>query len=93
MKARGKREAKRNASPLVTRNNFEPSTESAKYQTSIIPLFQSFTVNCTLFTRGDALRFASRLPLATIFRAFGANPWLLYSAPLALIEQLAKLHS
>jgi hypothetical protein len=42
MKARGKREAQRNASPLVTRINFEESTESAKYQRQIIPLFQSF---------------------------------------------------
>jgi len=69
MKARGKREAQRNASPLVTRNSFEPSTESAKYQTSIIPLFQSFTVNCAL------------LPGATRLTSFGACPWLSYSAP------------
>jgi hypothetical protein len=40
MKARGKREAQRNASPLVTRIDFEASTESAKYQRQIIPLFQ-----------------------------------------------------
>ena len=53
-------------------------------------------------TRGDALRFASRLPLAFIFRAFGAGapgfhiprlwrwcPWLSYSAPLALCPWLS----
>jgi len=69
--SRGKREAKRNASPLVTTHIFEPSTESAKYQTSIIPLFQSFTVN-------------RALPGATRLTLFGACPWLSYFAPLAL---------
>jgi len=35
-------------------------------------------------TRGDALRFASRLPLAVIFRAVGAvAPWFSHSALLA----------
>jgi hypothetical protein len=34
MKARGKREAQRNASPGY-KNNFEESTESAKYQPNI----------------------------------------------------------
>ncbi len=33
--------------------------------------------------RGDALRFAQRLPLAITFRAFGAV-WLSHFAPLAL---------
>ncbi len=84
MKARGKREAKRNASPLVTTNNFQSSTESAKYQTSIIPLFQSFTVN-GVFTRGDAPHFVRRLPLAFIFRAFGAGISLCSRLPLAFI--------
>jgi len=36
-----------------------------------MPLFQSFSI-ITLYPRGDALRFAQRLPLAAIFRAFGA---------------------
>ena len=71
MKARGKREAKWSASPLVKRNHFEESTESAKYHRY---LFRSFRASRSRYTlpRGDALRFASRLPLAFIFRAFGA---------------------
>jgi len=55
-----------------------------------IPLFQSFPV-MTLLSRGDALRSAQRLPLAVIFRAFGAAqklsaPWFCanYPAPLVL---------
>ena len=36
-----------------------------------MPLFQSSIV-AMLLTRGDALRSAQRLPLAFIFRAFGA---------------------
>src|ERR1051326_6446175 len=83
MKARGKREAQRNASPLVTKKYFEPSTESAKYQRE---LFRSFRASRPLreLTRGDAPHVVRRLPLAFIFRAFGAGPWLSYSAPLAL---------
>jgi hypothetical protein len=42
MKARGKREAQRNASPMVTKTYFEQSAE-CEIPTSIIPLFQSFT--------------------------------------------------
>ena len=38
----------------------------------IISLFQSFTVDPSVFPRGDALRSAQRLPLANIFCAFGA---------------------
>jgi hypothetical protein len=71
MKARGKREAQRNASPLVTRINFEASTESAKYQSQIITLFQSYTV-------------IALLPGATHLTLFGACPWLSYCASLAL---------
>ena len=72
MKARGKREAQRNASPLVTKKYFEPSTESAKYQRE---LFRSFRASRPLraFTRGDAPHVVRRLPLAFIFRAFGAG--------------------
>src|ERR1044071_10427360 len=97
MRARGKREAQRNASPLVANNNFEQSTESAKYQRQ---LFRSFRASRSLraVTRGDAPHVVRRLPLAFIFRAFGARilpggtrltlfgacPWLSYSAPLAL---------
>ena len=38
---------------------------------SIIPLFQSITIICA-HTRGDAPHVVWRLPLAFIFRAFGA---------------------
>src|ERR1051325_11940645 len=38
MKARGKREAQRNASPLVNENKLERSTESAKYHGSYFAL-------------------------------------------------------
>ena|ERR1051325_2816643 len=70
MTARGKREAKRNASPLV-QNDSTRSTESAKYQTSVISLFQSSLSRATL-TRGDAPH------------VFGACPWLSYCAPSGL---------
>jgi len=73
MKARGKREAQRNASPLVIMNKFEESTESAKYQRQ---LFRSFRASRSL---------RSYLPGATRLTLFGACPWLSYSAPLALV--------
>src|ERR1051325_8694544 len=70
--ARGKREAQRNASPLVTKIYFEQSTESAKYRRQ---LFRSFRARRSLrtFTRGDAPHFVRRLPLAFILRAVGAE--------------------
>src|ERR1043165_1252309 len=71
MKARGKREAQRNASPWL-RGIKKESTESAKYQRQ---LFRSFRASRPLraFTRGDAPHVVRRLPLAIIFRAFGAQ--------------------
>src|ERR1051326_3273894 len=71
MKARGKREAQRNASPWL-RGIKKESTESAKYQRQ---LFRSFRASRPLraFTRGDAPHVVRRLPLAFIFRAFGAS--------------------
>jgi len=60
MKARSKREAQRNASPLVLEVIFEQSTESAKYQRQLIPLFQSLTV-IELSTSGDAPHVCSAL--------------------------------
>src|ERR1051326_1201829 len=80
--ARGKREAQRNASPLVTTKDFEWSTESAKYQRQ---LFRSFRASRSLrsLTRGDAPHVVRRLPLAFILCAFGAVR-LSYCAPLAL---------
>ena len=70
MKARGKREAQRNASPWL-RGIKKESTESAKYQRQ---LFRSFRASRPLraFTRGDAPHVVRRLPLAFISRAFGA---------------------
>jgi hypothetical protein len=70
MKARGKREAQRNASPWL-RGIKKESTESAKYQRQ---LFRSFRASRPLraFTRGDAPHVVRRLP------------WLSYFAPSAL---------
>src|ERR1051326_5229919 len=48
MIARGKREAKLNASPLVTNNNFEQSTESAKYQRKLFRSFRASRPLCVL---------------------------------------------
>src|ERR1051326_4039752 len=88
MKARGKREAQRNASPLVTRNNFEQSTESAKYKCQ---LFRSYRASrpsrtydqgrrasrCSALAPGFHIPRLRRLPLAFIFRAFGAaSPYI-----------------
>src|ERR1051325_5237394 len=95
MIARGKREAKLNASPLVTNNNFEQSTESAKYQRELFRSFRASRPLCVLNQGRRASRCLAlapgfpiprlrRLPLAFIFRAFGACPWLSYSAPSAL---------
>src|ERR1043166_9511317 len=116
MKARGKREAQRNASPLVTKKYLNRALK-VRNTTSIIPLFQSFTAiarvyqgrrasRCSALAAGfhisrlwrfisDAPHVVRRLPLAFIFRAFGASlatrltlfgacPWVLYFAPLAL---------
>jgi hypothetical protein len=69
MKARGKRAAKRSASPLVEEAT-EARPEGPKYR-SYYAL--SGLGRFDFVTRGDALRFASRLPLAVIFRAFGAG--------------------
>jgi len=72
MKARGKREAQRNASPLVTKTHFEQSTEGAKYERQLFRSFRASRPMCA-FTRGDAPHIVRRLPLAIIFRAFGAS--------------------
>ena len=68
MKARGKREAKRSASPLVRRSKKISSPEGASYGAYFGPsgLNPSF---------GDLNqgRRASRLPLAVICRALGAH--------------------
>ena len=72
MKATSKREAQRNASPLVTKKYFEQSTESAKYDVNYSALSELHGhLRC--------------LPGATRLTLFGACPWLSYSAPLALV--------
>src|ERR1051326_2969159 len=87
--ARGKREAQRNASPLVTTKDFEWSTESAKYQRQ---LFRSFRACRSLraLTRGDAPHGVRGLPPGFIFRAFRASK-ASYSASSALLGfQIAR---
>ena len=71
MKARGKREAQRNASPWL-RGIKKESTESAKYQRQLFRSFRALTVYWAI------------LPGATRLTLFGACPWLSYSAPSAL---------
>jgi hypothetical protein len=70
MKARGKCRAKRGTSPLVPICREQIRPERPKYHR----LLRAFSAgpDCVSLTRGDALRFASRLPLALIFRAVGA---------------------
>src|ERR1051325_8583140 len=50
------------------------NVEALKERNKLRLIFRTFSALFKLFlvTRGDALRFASRLPLAFIFRAFGA---------------------
>jgi len=71
MTARGKREAKRSASPLDHNHNH---CEALKERNNVTMLSRTFSALSILFlpTRGNALRSAQRLPLAIIFRAFGA---------------------
>jgi len=69
MKAKGKREAMRSASPLD--NRIKCSVALKGRNTHDISAFQALSPGL-IATRGDALRFASRLPPAFIFRAFGA---------------------
>jgi hypothetical protein len=66
--ARGKREAKQSASPLVVKST---RRRGLKGRNSISP-FSGLIGFLKFATKGDALRFASRLPLAFIFRAVGA---------------------
>src|SRR4051794_1100032 len=68
MIATGKREAQRSASPLVCNTSQLMRPEGPKYHapSGLRGIFD-------LLTRGDARRFASRLPLAVISRAFGAS--------------------
>src|ERR1051325_6104044 len=70
MKARGKREAQRNASPLVTRIILKRALKVR----NINQLFRSF--------RASWIQVP--LPGATRLTLFGACPWLSYCAHLAL---------
>jgi len=68
MKARGKREAKRSASPLVRINKDYPALKG-RNTSQCISAFQA----SILFGCGNQGRRASRLPLAFISRAVGAK--------------------
>jgi hypothetical protein len=70
MKARGKREAQRNASPLVTSN--------------ILRALKVRNINLNYSALSELQRHSALLPGATRLTLFGACPWLSYSAPLAL---------
>src|SRR5215204_6412411 len=73
MKARGKREAQRNASPLVIESKlFQPCKGVIR---TLLRPFRPRDIAGSL-TRGDAFRYAH------------ACPWLSYSAPLALRSRL-----
>ena len=74
MKARGKREARR---PWIVPKRERRGLKGRNTAASIAA-FQALNAFWYL-TRGDALRFASRLPLAFIFRAFGAWSFALAS--------------
>src|ERR1043166_8517823 len=99
MKARGKREAQRNASPLVTKKYLNRALK-VRNTTSIIPLFQSFTAIAPVYQGRRASRCSAlvprlplsrlrRLSLAFIFR-LRRLPWLSYSAPLALSSDFVQ---
>jgi hypothetical protein len=79
MKARGKRKAKRSASPLDYIIRIPCSPERGVIPVIFRPFRPYFFA--LIATRGDALHFASHLPLAFIFRAFGALFRRLCKAP------------
>ncbi|HEV8189259.1 MAG TPA: hypothetical protein VGP83_16010 [Pyrinomonadaceae bacterium] len=71
MIARGKRRAQRGASPLVSNNQLQ---RALKVRNIIAGYSALSELHGPIygFPRGDAPRFAQRLPLAIIFRAVGA---------------------
>jgi hypothetical protein len=71
MKARGKREAQRNASPLVTKIILKRALKVRN-------------INRNYSALSELHRHFAHLPGATRLTLFGACPWLSYSAPLAL---------
>src|ERR1051326_4640319 len=76
MIARGKREAKLNASPLVTNNNFEQSTESAKYQRELFRSFRASRPLCVLNQGRRASRCSALAPGFHIPRLWRLPPGL-----------------
>jgi hypothetical protein len=73
MKARGKREAKRARRLWLNTTKHDQGLKGRNRCDRITPLRGWSLVDS--FTRGDAFRFASRLPLAFIFRGFGARTY------------------
>src|ERR1043166_6428720 len=69
--ARGKREAQRNASPLVTRNSLNRALKARN-------------TNVNYSAPSELHGYCSILPGATRLTLFGACPWLSYFAPSAL---------
>jgi len=88
MKARGKREAQRNASPLVNENKLERSTESAKYHSSYFALSELHD-HYALYqgrraSRCSALAPGFHIPRLWRWTMFGACPLALIFRPLPL---------
>src|ERR1041385_1774535 len=88
MKARGKREAQRNASPLVNENKLERSTESAKYHGSYFALSELHD-HYALYqgrraSRCSALAPGFHIPRLWRWTMFGACPLALIFRPLPL---------
>ena len=69
MKARGKREAKRARRPWIIPIICDAALKGRHKYFGLSGLDASLII----VPRGDVLRFASHLPLALIFRAFGAE--------------------
>ena len=69
MKARGKRERSEARRPWISFQKKQPSPERAEIQRLFITALQALN----FYFYMDQGRRASRLPLAIIFRAFGAN--------------------
>ena len=78
MRARGKREAQRNASPLVNEDNLN---RALKVRNNSV----DYSALSELHDHCACLLGATRLTL------FGACPWLSYSAPLALLIVYLRL--
>jgi hypothetical protein len=73
MKARGKREAQRNASLLVNEDNNLNRALKVRNINVTHSALSELQDHCALSARGDAPHVVRHLPLAFIFRAFGAG--------------------